>query len=242
MESAVLESLERREDLVQGARVQTQPELFCLERKGRPAGELRDDESRPVSDQVGGDVLVGVAPARDGARVEPCFVGERRCPYVRLLRVGGDVHELGHVVRDGRQPLFPFGFGLSYTTFSFSKLSIKPSDYDGTQPVTVSFTITNTGSVPGAEVAQLYVGEQKAPLPRPIRELKGFQKVFLQPGQSQKVTLQLNQRSFAYWNTNIEKWDAPKDTYNVWVGSSSQLSDLSLEKNVSVLQEITANP
>jgi beta-glucosidase len=91
-------------------------------------------------------------------------------------------------------------------------------------------------------VAQLYVGEQNAPVPRPIRELKGFQKVFLQPGQSQKVTLQLSQRSFAYWNTNIEKWDAPKDTYNVWVGSSSQLSDLSLQKVVSVLQEITANP
>jgi beta-glucosidase len=140
------------------------------------------------------------------------------------------------------QPLFPFGFGLSYTTFSFSKLSVKPSAFDGTQPVTVSFTVTNTGSVPGAEVAQLYVGEQNAPVPRPIRELKGFQKVFLQPGQSQKVTLQLSQRSFAYWNTNIEKWDAPKDTYNVWVGSSSQLSDLSLQKVVSVLQEITANP
>jgi beta-glucosidase len=102
--------------------------------------------------------------------------------------------------------------------------------------------VTNTGSVAGAEVAQLYVGENNAPVPRPVRELKGFQKVFLQPGQSQKVTLQLNQRSFAYWNTNIEKWDAPKDNYNVWVGSSSQLSDLPLENKVRVLHEITANP
>jgi beta-glucosidase len=141
---------------------------------------------------------------------------------------------------NGVQPLFPFGFGLSYTTFSFSNIQISPAGYDGTQPVTVTFTVTNTGSVAGAEVAQLYVGEQNPPVPRPIRELKGFQKVLLAPGQSQKVTLQLDQRSFAYWNTN--KWDAPKDTYNVWVGSSSQLSDLTLQGQVSVLKEITANP
>ena len=143
---------------------------------------------------------------------------------------------------NGIQPLFPFGFGLSYTTFSFSQLNIAPNNYDGTQPVTVSFTVTNTGSVAGAEVAQLYVGENSAPVPRPVRELKGFQKVFLQPGQSQKVTLQLNQRSFAFWNTTIEKWDAPKDTYNVFVGSSSQLSDLPLQNKVRVQHEITANP
>ena len=143
---------------------------------------------------------------------------------------------------NGVAPLFPFGFGLSYTTFSFSNLQVSPAGYDGTQPITVTFTVQNTGSVAGAEVAQLYVGEQNAPVPRPIRELKGFQKIYLQPGQSQTVTLQLNQRSFAYWNTNVEKWDAPKDTYNIWVGSSSQLSDLTLQGQVSVLNDITANP
>jgi beta-glucosidase len=144
--------------------------------------------------------------------------------------------------KSGITPLFPFGFGLSYTTFLFSNLSISGS-YNGTQPVTVSFTVTNTGSVAGAEVAQLYVGEQNPPLPRPSRELKGFLKTnVLQPGQSQNVTLKLDQRSFAYWNVNIEKWDAPKDTYNVWVGSSSQLTDLTLQGQVSVTQDITANP
>jgi beta-glucosidase len=143
---------------------------------------------------------------------------------------------------NGVQPLFPFGFGLSYTTFSFSDIHVSPSGYDGTQPVNVTFTVTNTGSMAGAEVAQLYVGEKNAPVPRPVRELKGFQKVLLKPGQSKKVTLPLDQRSFAYWNTTIEKWDAPKDTYNVWVGSSSQLSDLTLQGKVSVLKDITANP
>ena len=139
------------------------------------------------------------------------------------------------------QPLFPFGFGLSYTTFSFSNLNVTPM-YDGTGSVTVTFTVTNTGQVDGAEVAQLYVGEKSAPVPRPPRELKGFQKVFLKAGDSQQVTLQLDQRSFEYWNVNIEKWDAPKDTYNVWVGSSSQLSDLPLTGQVMVTQEITSNP
>jgi beta-glucosidase len=139
------------------------------------------------------------------------------------------------------QPLFPFGFGLSYTTFSFSNLNVTPM-YDGTGSVTVTFTVTNTGQVDGAEVAQLYVGEKSAPVPRPPRELKGFQKVFLKAGDSQQVTLQLDQRSFEYWNVNIEKWDAPQDTYNVWVGSSSQLSDLPLTGQVMVTQEITSNP
>jgi beta-glucosidase len=140
------------------------------------------------------------------------------------------------------QPLFPFGFGLSYTTFSFSPLQFSSTGYDGTQPITVTFTVTNTGKVAGAEVAQLYVGEQNAPVQRPVRELKGFQRVFLQPGQSQTVTLQLDQRSFAYWNTTKELWDAPKDTYNVWVGSSEQLTDLTREGQVNVLQDITSNP
>jgi beta-glucosidase len=140
------------------------------------------------------------------------------------------------------QPLFPFGFGLSYTTFSFSNLSVSPATYDGKTPVTVKFTVTNTGSVAGAEVAQLYVGQQNPTISRPIRELKGFQKVPLNPGQSQTVSLQLDQRSFAYWNTNIEKWDALKGTYNVWVGSSSQVSDLPLEGQVTLPNDITASP
>ena len=140
------------------------------------------------------------------------------------------------------QPLFPFGFGLSYTQFSFSNLSISPASFTGTQPITVKFTVTNTGSVAGAEVAQLYVGQQNPTIVRPIKELKGFQKVFLQPGQSTTVQLQLDQRSFAYWNTNIEKWDALAGTYNVLVGSSSQTSDLTQQGTVTLPSDITANP
>ena len=158
-------------------------------------------------------------------------------PYTEGIFIGYRGYDHNH-----KQPLFPFGFGLSYTTFSFSPLQFSSTGYDGTQPITVTFTVTNTGSVAGAEVAQLYVGEQNAPVPRPVRELKGFQRVFLQPLQSQTVTLQLDQRSFAYWNTTKELWDAPKDTYNVWVGSSEQLTDLPREGQVTVLQDITSKP
>ena len=143
--------------------------------------------------------------------------------------------------QSGIQPLFPFGFGLSYTTFQFSGLSVTPT-YDGTGTVTATFTVTNTGNVDGTEVAQLYVGEKSPPVMRPPRELKGFKKLFLKAGQAQQVTLQLDQRSFQYWNVNLEQWDAPKDTYNVWVGSSSQLSDLPLTGQVMVTKEITSNP
>jgi beta-glucosidase len=106
------------------------------------------------------------------------------------------------------KPLYAFGYGLSYTTFKYSDLDISPSKQnslakisfnasklvDENELVNVSFTVTNTGKRAGAEVAQLYVGQENSTVDRPIKELKGFKKVYLQPGQSQTVTLPLNQR------------------------------------------------
>jgi beta-glucosidase len=112
----------------------------------------------------------------------------------------------------------------------------------GAGDVTVTFTVTNTGKRAGAEVAQLYLGQQNPTISRPIRELKGFQKIFLQPGQSQKVTLKLNQRSFAYFNETTHQWDALAGNYGVFVGSSSQDSDLKLTGAVDLPSEITVNP
>ena len=138
------------------------------------------------------------------------------------------------------QPLFPFGFGLSYTTFGYSDLKIAPPQLNGNNHVKVSFTVTNTGNLPGAEIAELYVGQQNPPIVRPIKELKGFNKVFLQPGASQKVTLELDQRSVAYFNTAIHQWDGLVGTYNVLVGASSQ--DIRLSGQFSVRSEFTFQP
>jgi beta-glucosidase len=157
--------------------------------------------------------------------------------YSEGVFVGYRGYEHNHI-----PPLFPFGFGLSYTNFSFSNLKIAPTTWNGAGEVTVSFTVTNTGKRAGAEVAQLYVGQQNPTISRPIKELKGFQKVFLQPNQSQTVTLKLNQRSFAYFNASTGKWDALPGKYNVLVGSSSQASDLKLTGAVDLPSEITANP
>ena len=156
-------------------------------------------------------------------------------PYTEGIFVGYRGYEHNHV-----EPLFPFGFGLSYTTFSYSDLKVEPAVFNGTQPVKVSFTVMNNGKRAGAEVAELYVGQENPKISRPIKELKGFEKVYLQPGQSKTVTLELNQRSFAYFNTATEKWDAVPGSYNVLVGGSSE--DTPLKGQVSLKSEFTAKP
>ncbi|MGH9607086.1 MAG: glycoside hydrolase family 3 C-terminal domain-containing protein [Terracidiphilus sp.] len=118
------------------------------------------------------------------------------------------------------KPLFPFGFGLSYTTFSFSGLKV--SQKAGSANATVSFTVANTGKVAGAEVAQLYLGFPPiAEGNEPPIQLKGFQKVMLDPGQSKTVELKLDAHSFSYWSTQSHAWQVAPGTFKVMVGDSS---------------------
>ena len=124
-------------------------------------------------------------------------------------------------------PRFPFGYGLSYTSFSYSGLNIQPvnsSEKKGLYEVT--FTVKNTGKVQGAEVAEIYVGEASPKLPRPGKELKGFSKVNLRPGESKKVSVLLNSRAFAYYDTAAQKWTINPGTFNVMIGRSSQQIEL----------------
>jgi beta-glucosidase len=128
----------------------------------------------------------------------------------------------------GKHPLFPFGFGLSYTTFSFSHLEVPASAPSGST-VPVSFDVTNTGSLAGAEVAQLYVSDPSAKADRPERELKGFAKVRLDPGQRQHVTLSLDARAFSYWSEAAHNWTIDPGKFVVRVGDSSENTPLTAD-------------
>jgi beta-glucosidase len=117
------------------------------------------------------------------------------------------------------EPLYPFGFGLSYTTFAFGNLSAVPA---GDGHFTVTFDVTNTGKRPGATVAQLYVGESSPKIERPAKELKGFERVMLQPGETKHVTLELAPRSFSYFDVKGSTWRADAGAYSLLLGDSSQ--------------------
>ncbi len=117
---------------------------------------------------------------------------------------------------------FPFGHGLSYTTFEYANLAIDKKELSDEDTVTVSVDITNTGKVAGKEIVQLYVRDLTGAARRPLKELKGFEKVSLEPGETKKVSLELEYRSFAWYNTDIHDWYAASGDYEILVGASSQ--------------------
>ncbi|HEX5908101.1 MAG TPA: glycoside hydrolase family 3 C-terminal domain-containing protein [Propionibacteriaceae bacterium] len=123
------------------------------------------------------------------------------------------------------QPVsYPFGFGLSYTSFRIDDVdvSITGSVADGDLAVTVTASVTNTGRRPGAEVVQVYVGDIEASVARPLRELKGFVKVHLEPGETQHVSCQLDERAFAFWSRRFQRWVVESGEFMIAVGSSSR--------------------
>jgi beta-glucosidase len=141
--------------------------------------------------------------------------GTRRIEYKEGVFVGYRGYE-----KNGTKPLFAFGHGLSYTTFRYGDLTLTPErTSDGT--VEVSFDVTNTGTRAGAEVVQVYVAEKAPRVPRPPKELKGFAKVGLKPGETQRVTVKLDPRAFSYYDVRGAQWQADAGEFEVLVGHAS---------------------
>ncbi len=128
--------------------------------------------------------------------------------------------------------LFPFGYGLSYTTFEYSDLKLSKKKLKDTDTLTVSYKVKNTGNVAGAEISQVYVSDVESTIFRPVKELRGFNKVYLEPGEEKTVKVTLDKRAFAYYNVNISDWHVESGKFDILIGASSR--DIRLEGSVTV--------
>lgn len=171
-----------------------------------PSGKLAESYPKDIKDTP--CYTTFAQPGRNALYKESIFVGYR---YYDSFDV--DV-------------LFPFGFGLSYTTFSYSNLKIEGDFPD----LTVSFEIKNTGKVSGSEIAQLYIHHKNPKIFKAKRELKGFDKVQLEPNESKTITIPLDSRSFSYYNTDINDWVIENGEYEIQIGAS--LADIKLKQSV----------
>jgi beta-glucosidase len=156
--------------------------------------------------------------------------GTKRVVYKEGIFVGYRGYEHNHV-----KPLFPFGYGLSYTTFKFANVAVSPESAGANPQVNVTFDVMNTGSRKGAEVAQVYVSDDHAKTERPERELKGFERVELAPGETKHVSVTLDARAFAYWKTSTSKWTIDPGKFTVHVGDS--VEDAPLNGSVELTSE-----
>jgi beta-glucosidase len=159
-------------------------------------------------------------PVHDSYYPEP---GTKRIVYKEGIFVGYRGYE-----RNQTKPLFPFGYGLSYTNFKYSNLAAQAvSDAASSGPrYEISFDVQNTGKRAGAEVAQIYVHSKQAGTPRPEKELKGFARVNLEPGKMRRVKVTLDERAFAYYDVNTKQWRADPGQYEILVGHSSAQVEL----------------
>ena len=155
--------------------------------------------------------------------------GTLTVPYKDDIFVGYRGYEHNHVT-----PMFPFGFGLSYTSFKYANLEIHPTGDAGGYEV--SFDVKNTGSTEGADVAQVYVSEDHPQVPRPPQELKGFARVLLEPGQTRRVMVPLDARSFTWYDEKSAAWHADAGSFSIHVSRSS--ADPQLEGKVMLAQPI----
>lgn len=159
-------------------------------------------------------------------------MGPRTCEYRESIYVGYRYFD-----KANKAVRYPFGYGLSYTQFEYSDLKLSKKSIKEGEELKVTFTVKNIGDVAGAEVAELYVSDLESTIFRPVKELKGFKKVFLEPNEEKEITLTLDSRSFAYYNVLIKDWHIESGDFEILVGASSR--DIKLRETVKVT---SANP
>jgi beta-glucosidase len=185
-----------------------------------PSGRLPISIERRWEDNAAHDTYYPKAGGKKVEYTEGVFIGYR------------------HFDNSTTKPLFPFGYGLSYTTFAYKNLKISsPSsdsdkDKDKDQLVSVTFDVTNTGAHAGADVAEVFVGDRHAPVPRPMKELKGFAKVNLSPGETKTVTVSLDRRAFSYYDVGKHDWTLAPGDFDLLVGRSA--TDIELTGKVTL--------
>ncbi|MGN1421054.1 MAG: glycoside hydrolase family 3 C-terminal domain-containing protein [Eubacterium sp.] len=137
-----------------------------------------------------------------------------------------------------KEVLFPFGYGLSYTTFEYSDIKLSSDSIKDTDTVTVSFKIKNTGDVDGAEIAQIYVADKESTIFRPVKELRAFKKVFLKAGEEKEVSVELSKRAFAFYNVKLGDWMVETGEFDILVSASSR--DVKLSATMTVTSTVDA--
>lgn len=134
--------------------------------------------------------------------------------------------------------LFPFGFGLSYTKFEYSDIKLSAGEIKDTDTLTLTYKIKNVGDRAGAEISQVYVSDIESTIFRPVKELRAFNKVYLEAGEEKEISIELSKRAFAYYNVNIMDWHVESGDFHIMVGSSSR--DIRLEAKVNVVSTVEA--
>lgn len=156
------------------------------------------------------------------------YIGERdKVEYREGIFVGYRYYD-----KKKMDVLFPFGHGLSYTTFAYSNLTVDKERMKDTDVMKVSVDVTNTGKMAGKEIVQLYVADQESAVIRPLKELKGFEKIALAPGETKTVTFTLDKRAFAFYSVKLQDWYVETGAFDIMVGRSSR--DIVLTKEVTV--------
>ena len=230
-----------------------QPNLVVVLHNGSPVEMPWADEVKGILEAYLGGQAVGAAEAKIlFGDANPCGKLAETVPYKlsdnpSYLNFPGDGETVeykegifvGYRYYDKKEmPVrYPFGYGLSYTEFAYSNLKLDKKSMKDTDTLTVSVDVSNTGNREGKEIVQLYVADQTGSANRPVRELKNFVKVSLAPGETKTVQMELNKRSFAWYNVKLHDWYAASGTYEIQIGKSSR--EILLSDTVEVTTDVT---